>query len=96
MFFKIKNKNSYFDVQNQFILKNYLTFLSKERLINLVRGRERFVGHIFLLVYVPIKDSNCTQCTWFLDFFNHRIKREGVVELKNHRCKTEFLFFLFS
>ena len=41
---KTNNKNYFLTVQFFFNLQNHPTFLSEERLVNLVRGGECFVG----------------------------------------------------
>ena len=40
------------------IYKNFLTILSEERLVNLAKGGECFVGSIYMfLVYVPVEEQ---------------------------------------
>ena len=48
---KLKSKNNPLTVQLFYDLQNHPTFHSKERLVNLVRLRECFVGLPILLVY---------------------------------------------
>ena len=48
---KTKTKNNSLTLQFFSNLQNYPTFTSEERLVNLQRGRECFVGLSVLLVY---------------------------------------------
>ena len=48
---KTKNKNNWLTIQIFFNLQNHPIFHSKEKLVNIVRGRECFVGLSILLVY---------------------------------------------
>ena len=53
-----KPKNNSLNVQTFFNLQNQPTFHSEERLVNLVRGRECFVGLSTFLVYAYKKEFN--------------------------------------
>ena len=48
---KAKTKNNSFSMQIFFNLQYHPTFHSEERMVNLVKGRECFVGLSILLVY---------------------------------------------
>ena len=51
IFLKTLNENNSLSVQIFFHLPNHPTFFSEDRLVNLERGREWFVGLSILLIY---------------------------------------------